>query len=357
MWTLFIFIAALAVLVLSHETGHFLAAKKSGMRVDEFGFGFPPRVWGFKKGETTYTINLIPFGGFVKIFGEDSAKPEPRSFSSRPIYQRMIVLVAGVFFNLVLAWVLFSATFAVGAPAIVDDGASGNIFILEVQPGTPAEKAGFLVGDQLLKISFGEEILEVKNVSGVHDFIFARKGEKITVEVLSGSGLGRRTIDVVPSAEPEDGKGALGIAMGKMGFVSYPLHKALWEGVKTTGLMIKLIVFGLGKLVADIFMGVPGVADQVAGPVGIYMIFDNASGLGFANVLFLVAYISTLLAIINFIPFPALDGGRVLFLIIEAIKGRPLSQKITNIANTAGFFFLIGLMLLVTFHDIIRLFN
>jgi len=355
MITLVIFIAALAVLVLSHEFGHFLAAKKSGMKVEEFGFGFPPRLLSFKKGETVYSINLIPFGGFVRIFGEDSTKPEPRSFSSRPIWQRAIVLLAGVFFNLLLAWMLFSTVFVVGAPTLVDENESGDVVLLEIQRETPAMEVGLMPGDVLLKLSVPGEVLEISDITSIQDFISRNAGNEIEIEFMRGKKI--ENVVAVPNTEPESGKGALGIVMGKMGLESFPIHEAVWEGLKTTGFMLKAITVGIFWLIVDLIKGVPGTADQVAGPVGIYMIFDSVSGLGFSNVLFLVAYISTLLAIINFIPFPALDGGRFLFLMIEWIKGSPVNQKATTIANTAGFVFLLLIMAIVTYKDILRLLN
>lgn len=355
MITLLLFLAALAILIVSHEFGHFLFAKLSGAKVEEFGLGFPPKIFSFKKGETVYSINLIPFGGFVKILGEDSTDGSvSRSFSSRPLYARTAIIAGGVFFNLILAWILLSAIFFIGAPTSVgEDASNAHVTILEVQKGTPAENAGLLPGDTLQELSFEKETLTIQTVEEVQNFIQKYKGQEITIKYLRGKEL--FTITALPDPSPPKGVGSLGIAMDKVGIVSLPFHKAIWEGLKTTGLLIVAVVKALYGLFNDIFRGVPGAADTIAGPVGIYMIFGNVSQAGFIHVLFLMVNLSVVLAIINFIPFPALDGGRLLFLAIEAIKRSPINQKVVQWTNAIGFFLIIALMLLVTYKDILRL--
>ena len=347
-----LFIVALALLILSHEFGHFICAKLSKTKVEEFGFGFPPRIFGIKKGETVYSINWIPFGGFVKVLGEDSADKQAGSFASKPIYIRAIILAAGVFFNLVLAWILFSVVFMAGAPSSVDDDAFGIVTILEVQKGTPAEEIGLLPGDKIQRLFFEGEILESDNVIYVQEFISKHKGQEIEMEILRGKELIK--VIAIPNPNPPEGVGALGIAMDKIGIVSMPFHKAVWNGAKDTVFLTVLITKAFANLITDLVTGA-GAAIQVAGPIGIVNMVGTASEFGLVYVIQFIALLSINLAIINMIPFPALDGGRLLFLAIEAIKRSPINPKITMVANSIGFFILVALMLLITFQDIIRL--
>lgn len=331
-----LFVAVLAVLILSHELGHFIFAKFSGTKVEEFGLGFPPRIFGVKKGETIYSLNWIPFGGFVKIFGEDSKEKKSGSFSSKPAYVRAMILAAGVFFNLLLAWILLSVVYTTGAPMPVDDNAAGAVTILEVQPGSSAEGAGLVAGDKILGFNTTKE---------VQDFISANKGREIDLKFLRG----KDEMVVVVTPNP-----ILGIIMEKIGIVSLPAYKAVWEGAKDTVFLTVTITKLFGTLIVDIFKG-GSLAGQVRGPVGIVGIVGDVAGIGFVYVVQFVALFSINLAVLNLIPFPALDGGRLLFLAIEAIRRKPINQKFFQWANAAGFAVLILLMLLVTYRDIIRL--
>ncbi|MBU1092058.1 RIP metalloprotease RseP [Patescibacteria group bacterium] len=351
--SILLFIVALAVLILFHELGHFLVAKLSGTKVEEFGIGFPPKIFGVKRGETVYSVNWIPFGGFVKVLGEDMSTEEAGSFGSKPAYIRAAILFAGVFFNLILAWFLLSAVLLIGAPTSVESGTEGaHVTILEVQPGTPAEKAGFVPGDKLLKLSSGENFLEVREISETQGFIKKYAGGEINIEYLRGKEI--LNTKAVPSSNPPEGVGSLGIAMDKIGIVSVPLHKAVWEGLKSTVYLTEAIIKSFGALFLDIIRGGNMVA-QVRGPVGIVGMVGTVAEFGFVYVLQFVALLSVNLAILNFIPFPALDGGRLLFLGVEAIKRSPMNQKAMAIANSVGFAILILLMLLVTYRDIARI--
>ncbi|MDD5032647.1 MAG: site-2 protease family protein [Candidatus Pacebacteria bacterium] len=349
-----LFIAALAILVLSHELGHFLFARIFGAKVEEFGFGFPPRLFGFKKGETVYSVNAVPLGGFVKILGEDSSAKEPGSFGARPVYAKAAILAAGVFFNLLLAWMLFSAVNAAGAPTIVEDGTPGSsITVLEVQKGTPAEKAGIAPGDSLLNFYYEGRLFKPQRISEVQNFIADHKGEEIGVEYARGNEIYK--VFAVPDQNPEGGRGALGIAMGNIAIVPMPFYKAMSEGFKETVFIISATAKALGSMVLQLVKG-EGAEVQVMGPVGIAGLVGAASQTGFAYLLQLLGLLSINLAIINFVPFPALDGGRLLFLVIETIKRSPIPQKVVSVSNGLGFAILIGLMVLVTYRDIAQLF-
>ena len=376
-----IFIIILLVLVLVHEFGHFFTAKKFGIRVDEFGFGFPPRLFGIQRqkngkwrfilgrkkdnetGEenTIYSVNSVPLGGFVKIYGEEGEESEDKkSFSGQPVYIRALVLVAGVFFNLLLAWPILTSVFLLGAPVSMESDISGENFtekgvmILQTQENTPAEAIGLKTGDYLLRlVSPDNEILKVSDVKEVQDFISRHAGTEIQIEYLRGAE--KYSVRTIPSSKPEEGKGHLGILMDKVGILKLPFHKAVWEGLKTTVNLTAITAEAFADFFVDLFTERKMVS-QVAGPVGIAGIVSGAAQSGWVYILQIVALLSINLALINFFPFPALDGGRLLFLLFELVKGKPLSQKITNIAHNIGFAILIILMLAITYRDIIRLF-
>ncbi len=378
--SIILFFIVLAILILSHEFGHFIFAKKAGVRVDEFGFGFPPRIWGVKKGETLYSINLIPFGGFVKIHGEDGEAPtlaesevgvpnslkesvgkDKRSFASKPLYIRALILAAGVLFNLFLAWPFLTAGYMAGAVVSIENsGISGGtltdkgVMIIQVQEKTPAEAAGLQSGDFLLRLVSmkDNEILEVFDVKGVQDFIKTYAGSEIRIDYLRGKE--KYSAVATPSLKPENGKGSLGIAMDKVGIIKLPIHRAAWEGLKSTVRLTAATAEALFNFFADIFRE-KGITAHVVGPIGIVGIVGSATEAGISYLFQLIALLSINLALINFIPFPALDGGRILFLIIELVRRKPISQKISNIANNLGFAILILLMVLVTYQDILRI--
>jgi len=385
MMTFLIFIAVLAVLVLSHEFGHFIFAKKAGLCVEEFGFGFPPRLlgiqrinkrkrWRFiwalrpeKESEeeseegTVYSVNMIPLGGFVRIRGENGEEAEDKkSFGSRPLYIRALILVAGVFFNLLLAWPVLTAGFLIGTPASVDGGnISGGtltekgVMILEVQKDTPAEMSGLKEGDYLLRFTSKEnETLQVSDEKGVQDFIAKHAGTEITIDYLRGKK--EFSAKAIPSVKPEAGKGNLGIAMERVGIMKLPFHLAVWEGLKSTIRLTVMISKALVAFFGDLVTERKMVA-QLSGPVGIAGMVNSAAQTGFVFFLQLVAVLSIHLALINIIPFPALDGGRLLFLAIEFVRGKPISQKVSNIAHNIGFAMLILLMLIITYRDILKL--
>lgn len=353
-----LFFLILALLILSHEFGHFLFAKFSGVKVEEFGFGFPPRLFGVRKGETLYSVNILPLGGFVKIFGEDDTEQAgDRSFAGLPARKRAVIIGAGVFFNVLLAWALFSIGFVVGVPTLgADSGATPleqrTVRILEVQSGTPAAASGLEAGDQLVRIESEGESLEVGTIARVQEFIRAHAGLPVSIDVLRGGE--RRVLTAVPSVRPEEGKGALGITMGIIGVERVPWYLApsrgFWETVNSVGM--------LGKALAGFFtkLTTGGASfDNVAGPLGIAVLVKDTSRFGIAFLIQLIALLSVNLALINLIPFPGLDGGRLFFLLIEFVRGSPINQRVHRYAHTAGFILLLLLMLIITYHDVIKL--
>lgn len=345
-----IFIAVLAVLILSHELGHFIAAKKSGVRVDEFAFGFPPRLFKFKKGETLYSINLLPIGGFVKIHGEEGQeKNDPRSFASKSLGIKALIISAGVIFNILLAWFLISLGFMVGMPtsaSAVPPGAEikdVSVVILQVQEDSVAQKAGLQMGDRLV---------DFKTVEDARNFILANKGKEIEIKYKREDKI--LNVLAVPDPNPQEGRGALGILMDEVGTAKLPFYRSIWEGLKTTINLTIAISIAIGQFIYDAVRGLAGF-EQVSGPVGIATAAGSAANLGFAYLLSFIALLSVNLAVLNIIPFPALDGGRLLFLLIEKIKGSPVSYKVSSIVHTVGLIVLLILMLSITYKDIMKL--
>lgn len=360
-----IFIISLAILILVHEFGHFIVAKKSGIRVDEFGLGFPPKLWGKKFGETTYTLNTIPFGGFVRIFGEDphteeiSEADKPRSMFYQPAYIKALVLVAGVTMNLLFAWLLISLGFMLGLPSPVDHTGYGkvenvHVVILNTLPGSPAEKAGLRSGDYIDTISSARKTLQNKDLTPDSISNLVNDSTSPILVTYERGSAPLHTVTIQPNETAVPGKRAIGIAMDEIGTLKLSPPLALIEGARTTALLTANTATGLGAFLWKI-VTFHSDFSQVAGPVGIASSVSQAKDLGFVYLLSLVALISINLAVINLIPFPALDGGRLLFVIIEAIIRRPISASFVRWTNAIGFILLLILMVVITGHDIFKL--
>lgn len=362
--SIIIFIVILLVLVVSHEFGHFIVAKKSGIRVDEFSFGFPPRIYGKKVGETTYNLNALPFGGYVKIFGENGDDPDvseedkKRSFVNKPRYIQALVLVAGVVMNFLVAWLLLSVGFMSGLPSSTSMAPKGStvgnqyITITSVVKGSPAEISQLKTGDKLLKLVTPKDYTEVSSAESVQYFVKKHANEAIKVEYLRGKE--NKETEVTPINNKE-GVPAIGIAMDTIGTLKLPIHKAVWEGLKlTTNITIGTAV-GFYKLISQAIVGKADMS-SVTGPIGIVGVVGDAASFGFIYLLSFIALISVNLAVINLLPFPALDGGRLLFLLIEKIKGSRIKPEIGNLINMIGFGLLMVLMVFITYHDIVKLF-
>lgn len=364
--SIILFIIILAVLIFVHELGHFLTAKRAGIRVDEFGFGFPPRLWGKKVGETIYSINWIPFGGFVKIFGENPSDESDvkietdreRNFQHKSKWIQAKVLVAGVTFNLIFAWILISLGFMTGLPTPVGAVKAGQevvnprLTLISIIPDSPAAISGLKSGDVVLELSSGNKILTAPSIEGMQDFVGA-SSQAIGIKIGRGDEIIEKQIS--PQAGIATGRRAIGVSLDMIGTLRLSVFPAIWEGAKSTVILTWRTAEGLGKLVLEAFRGQADFS-QVAGPIGIVGLVGDAEALGLIYLLSFTAFISINLAVINLIPFPALDGGRLLMVLIEVIKGRPISAKITNRLNTVGFVLLLLLMAVVTYNDVARLF-
>lgn len=359
-----IFIIILAVLVLVHEFGHFIVAKKSGIRVDEFGLGFPPRLWSITRGETIYSLNAIPFGGFVKIFGENpsdesiSGPDSERSFVHKSKWIQVAVLIAGVTVNIIFAWFLFSLSFSIGAKIGASDVdmhyvSDRHVIIDAVIPNKPASKASLHEGDEVLSINANGVSFTPTSVEEIQTIVKESKGSELILHIKEGAK--EKDVSVRPEKNTINGIYAVGISLNLVGTVRYPLYLAIWEGGRMVVNLFSNITSGLFNLIAGM---VSGTADysQVSGPIGIAKYVGEARDIGFSYLLSFVGFISLNLAVLNLLPFPALDGGRILFVIIEAIKRSPIKPKVANTINAIGFGILIILMIVVTFKDIIKLF-
>lgn len=374
MITVIIFVLILGVLIFVHELGHYLVAVRNGIKADEFGFGFPPRIFGAVKDEetgkykfifggkriksknTVFSFNWIPLGGFVKIKGEDGGNKEKDSFGAKGAWTRIKVLGAGVTMNFILAWFLLAIVFNQGAPQAIgdDDKVKGaRVQISQVVKGSPAEVAGISIGDEVQKIcNFdGSNCEYINKVSELQGFIEKQKGKEVRFFISRGGE--ELVLAGTPRANPPEGEGAMGVNLTRTALISYPWYDAIGRGLMAVFDMTFLIVTTLGGLLFQFFSGAKPAVD-VAGPIGIAFMTKQVAALGWVYLLQFTAILSINLAIINAFPFPALDGGRILFILIEKIKGSPVSQKFEQIAHTAGFSLLILLMIVVTFHDFIQ---
>ena len=370
--TVIIFIIVLAVLIFVHELGHFLAAKLFGIRVDAFKLGFGPKIFTWKRGETEYGVNWLPFGGYVKIFGEnpdeqslDAAGPESsRSFVLKSRWKQALVLVAGVLFNFIFAWLLYVAVFTTGVTASTtgfeqysSHFTDPRIMVTYILPGSPADKAGLQAGDVLTAVgSTSAKLASTLNgdsvITSVQNTINDNAGKPIAIDYTRGTES--RAIEVTPINSIVPNKYAIGISMDNTVDLKLPFLTSIGEGFRYTLILIKETVAGLYGFIANIFVGHPDFAD-VAGPVGIAGIVGNAAQLGFKYLVMVTAIISINLGVINLIPFPALDGGRILFVAVEGIFRRRIPAKFSNAVNMVGFALLMVLMVAVTWKDIAKL--
>lgn len=365
--TLIIFIIVLGVLVFVHELGHFVAAKKSGMQVDEFGFGFPPRLFGIQKkqgkwglvygpktaeGEdTVYSINLIPLGGFVKILGENNDQAgNPKAFTSKPFGPRLVTLLSGVIMNVLLAWVVISLGLVIGTPAAYSDdqefpfgGKINNVAVtvVELAPESPAKEAGIKVGDGIISVSGNK----IESVAELQEQVAGSEGQALRFEINRAGSVVET--EVSPKFNENSGKFQTGIVISLVGKLKYPWYMAPLAGAVNTWNSLKSIFLGLGGL----FTGEVGF-NQLGGPAKIAQLTGEASKLGLPYLLQFTAFLSLNLAILNTLPFPALDGGRVLFLLIEKLRRKPNNQQVEQVFNAVGFLLLLLLMLAVTVNDV-----
>lgn len=354
MTTLFLFILVLLILVLVHEAGHFFAARMGGVAVDEFGFGFPPRAFGFRHGKTLYSLNWLPLGGFVKLKGEEGQNADdPDSFAYASIGRRAWIIAAGVVMNVILAASLLTVTFTIGVTTVLMDSLDATAVVKtswvrvdRVLPGTPAMESGIRAGETIRAINGTHvtSILEVQQSIAAH----AQKSMEITLE---NDDHETRVVAVQPVLIPGADRPSIGVELLPLGTIQYPWYIAPWKAIEATFWILVEIVRSLGGLLVQLVVHQTVPAD-VAGPIGIAVTTGQAARLGFERLLFFVAVLSLNLAVINILPIPALDGGRLLFLVIEAVRRRPVTRALENRIHVIGMVALLTLILLVTYRDL-----
>jgi regulator of sigma E protease len=358
-FSIILFFIILLVLVIVHEFGHFIAAKWVNMRVDEFAFGFPPRIYAKKKGETVYAINALPLGGYVSIWGEngepnDEAKHHPRAFSNRPKWAQLVVLIAGVTMNMLLALVLFVGVSFGKVEMSADDPTYGarvkdaHIVVVQTAPNSPA--SAIETGSVITKIASGGQIADMHSASSAVAFVENHQNAPFTISYTKPDGEKADTvISAVYGIVPD--KKALGLSLDTIGYVRTGAFEAVKLGFERTWDTTVLTLQGLGTLVTSIGKHT-NVLSELSGPIGIARIVGQTSAYGLAAVLTLVAILSVNLAVFNILPLPALDGGRMVVVLIEAISKKRVPHKYYSWVNIVGFAALMLLLIVVTVHDI-----
>jgi len=372
-----IFLLVLSLLILIHEFGHFITAKERGVKVFEFALGFPPTLYKKTIRGTQYVLNALPFGGYVRLLGENGEDDVPNgseykeeefsgqeNFSKKSAITKTYILAAGVAMNMLLAWILLSVCLMFGYPSETSSLKASDAkyvthassIITYVEPGSPAEAAGLKPSDTLLQIEDSTRNETLESAAELGKFIRASDDKEITLTVLRGK---ERLILTIPTVLGIDGveenTRAIGVMTTDVSTVRYPVYIALYEGARWTVNATTQTITGLAGLLTDALRG-KGDLSHISGPVGIVNLVGDAYSIGFLYLLSFTAIISINLAIVNLLPIPALDGGRILFVWIETLKGSPITMKTQLVANGIGFALLILLMLFITANDIRNLF-
>jgi regulator of sigma E protease len=354
--TLLLFLLILSVLVFAHELGHFVMAKRAGMKVDEFGFGFPPRLFGVKRGDTLYSVNAIPLGGFVRIKGESGEhRADADSFSSKSLWARFLVLIAGVTMNVLVAGLLYGIGFTVGMPTVLDGGlpasaevADRALEVMAVTPESPAAVGGIVSGDTI--VSLDGHLFETADAARSYIFEHGDQGIEVVVQKTDGTFV---TYPLTAADIPETQIHGLGVGIVTTGIVSYPTHLALVYGFGGAFTATRDVAWAFVDLIKTVVVE-QKVNVELSGPVGIAVMTGEVAKLGFVYVLQFAAILSVNLAVINILPFPALDGGRLLFLFIEAVRRRAVDEKTEAVVHNIGFALLMALVVLVTYRDFVK---
>lgn len=357
--TIIIFLIVIGLLVLVHEFGHFIIAKTTGVKVEEFAIGFPPRLLSLKKGETKYSINAIPLGGYVKMLGELEHSKDKRAFENQKPSVRFWISIAGVLMNLILAWFILTIGFSVGMSPLVStpDEIPGQkikseVIVAEITKDSPAEKSDFKQGDIILGTEKDGQRNNFSSAKNIINFNSDNKGKEITFIIKRDN----KEI-VLPVTLANTDTSQLGVALVEKSEVKVPWYKAPYVALRETVQIVKLTFAFLGDFFVNLFSH-GKVSEGVGGPIAIYTYTGLALKAGIMVLLQFIALLSINLAFLNILPFPALDGGRLVFILIEKIFGkRVVREQVENIIHTIGFALLILLMIAITYKDIIGLFN
>ncbi len=345
--SILVFLVVLSILILIHELGHFIMARRAGVWVEEFGFGLPPRLIGKKIGETIYSINAFPFGGFVRLHGEgdeDGITNKSRAFLYRSKKTRISVVVAGVVMNFLLAIIAFAIVYSFsGIPRDTH-----QIKVVDISQNSPALTSGLVIGDVIKKV-------DGRQVARIDDFVKyvdAKKGKRVEIEIDNG-----KKINAVPRENPPEGEGPLGVIITTTEIYYPPVwlrpFYGIYFGFKDAVFWGKNIVVGLWGVVVGLTKG--QVPQDISGPVGIFAVTSEAAKFGILALINFIGILSVNLAILNILPFPALDGGRLLFIGIESIIGKKIIPKVESTIHSIGMIILLLLLLAITIHDVQRL--
>jgi regulator of sigma E protease len=351
-----IFLLTLSFLVIAHELGHFWLAKKAGIPVEEFGIGFPPRLWAIKKGETEYSINTIFLGGFVRLTGENGDNDSPNAFYKKAKRWRALVLFGGVAMNILVAYLIFVVGLTVGMPVAADAGnqqvqklENVSVEVYSIIKDSPASIAGVLPGDKILSIN-NKEIKTIVEVSE----IIKNTPDRQKAKIVLGRGDTKRQIDLEPQViNGYSEQKAIGVGLTMVGRLRMNFFAALVKAAEVVYNTSAMIITTLCHIIINLFMGRPNNID-VSGPIGVAVMTTQASKLGLGHFIQFVAMLSINLAIINILPFPALDGGRLLFLAIEAVRGRSIKRSFETAIHNLGFILLLVIIVAVTYQDALR---
>ncbi|MCX6791198.1 MAG: M50 family metallopeptidase [Candidatus Gribaldobacteria bacterium] len=357
--TIIIIVLTLVVLMALHELGHFAFAKWFKIPVEEFGIGYPPKIIGKKIGETFYSINWLPFGAFVKILGEDNDTDNPNSFAKQKMWKRALVLFGGVFSFWVIAVILFSLILGVwGLPAQVEDSQDNpqaRVLISLVEPKSPAELAGLMPYDAILAVKDIQNVTqEINKAQQVIDFTKQHQGQKITLTIARNGQ--NQEIVVTPRVITAENQGAIGIGLVRAVMMKSAWYRAPYDGLLLTVQQTRMIAVTTVGAIASLIKGEKVLGLKLSGPIGVGSIMAQALGSGIGVYLTYVIAITIWMALFNLLPIPALDGGRLLFLLIEAIRRKPMTAKVEQTITGIFFLLLIGLMAIVTIKDVVGLF-
>lgn len=349
-------IAIFSLLVIAHELGHFSAARREGVDVEEFGVGFPPKVYGVKKGKTLYSINALPLGGFVRLKGEDGIDKSKGSFVNAKFWPKTRIIMAGVFVNLVIAYIIFTILLIAGIPPLGKNLPSfgpikptsqqlTKLTVLTVNNNSAAQKAGIRKGNEIISINS----IIIGSNEELKEFTSSNAGKTVSVVISDGRNTNTKTVTL----GTDKSAGILGITAEKMSYSKY----SWWAApIAAFVLMVELVVLTIaafGNLIMGLFTQAK-VGEQVSGPIGVWSIFSQITSFGWRYILLFIASISLSLGVINALPLPALDGGRQLMLILRKF-GLKITNERENLVHVLGFVFLIGLMIVISISDIARL--
>ena len=360
MITVLLVVIILIFLIVVHELGHFVAAKMFGVKVEEFGVGYPPRAFLIGTwGGTEYTINWIPFGGFVRLFGEDPDKAARGrgSLVDSPRWKQAIILVAGVTMNALAAWFLMTGAYMLGvAHPVAQTGPDTRLIVTDVIDISPAAAAGLRAGDIVVSLS-DEDGATLSNPTpqSVLDFVQLRGGEEIVVTFLRGGVSATALLRPAHAVIAEQsGRPAIGIGLALVTSTALPLREAAGEALYQTRATFRVVTAGLGQIIGDALRGRPDL-EEVVGPIGLVSVVGEAADSGWGYVLALASFISVNLVIINLIPVPALDGGRLAIVAIASLMRRSAPRLALQSLNALGIALIAILMITVTYQDIARL--